>query len=150
SHSQFLDREIVSRLNQLLPTSLQFDLCAQSVDFRGRAGLHLVRRLIVERLRGLYLCLGGGDASFVSDRLQVGVTNCENNEIARIFVGVFRGFQALRGGSRRVDGFPIEKRLRYAGASIEIGKGRGAWKIDAGDSKVQAYFAEIDLRGVNV
>ena len=94
-YGQFLDGEVVLRLNQLLLPRLKFDFGAQAVDVRRSAGIHLVGGLIVERLGGFHLCFRRLDASFIGDSLQIRIAYGKHHEVAGVFEGIFGGFEAL-------------------------------------------------------
>ena len=133
-YGQLLDGEVVLCLNQLLLPGLELYLGAQAVDVRRSARSHLVRCLIVERLRRIDLRLRRFDAGLVGDGLQIGIADGEHNEIARVFVGIFGGFQALAGRARGVDRFPVKQRLRHSRTCIEIRKrANGRWDADSSE-----------------
>ena len=101
---------------------MQLHFRPQSIDGRRSAGIHLVRRLVVDRLRRLDLRFRRFDASLVGNRLQVAVADGEHHQVARVFVGVFGGLQALPGGPRIVDRLPVKQGLGHIHARVEIRK----------------------------
>ena len=82
--SELLNRIIVLRLNELLLARFQFHFRTQAVDFWRRAGFHLVGGLIEKRLRGVHLRGEAFDARGIGDRLQIGVADGEDDQIARV------------------------------------------------------------------
>ena len=148
---ELLDGEIVFRLDQLLLPRLQFDAGAQRIDGRRGAGFHLIGGLVVEGLRRLNLGVDGFDQCFIRNGLQVGVAHGEDDEVSRILIRVFGGFDLLLRGAGLVDGAPIEQGLAQVGAGIEIREGtddRG--NIYAGDVKRKSELGEVHLGNVGV
>src|SRR6185437_5518281 len=148
---QFLYFEIISRGDQLLLAGLQLDLGAKRVNGGRCAGLDLAIGLVIERLGGIDLGLRGIHARARGSNLQITVARGEDDEVARVLIGVLSGFDALLRGALGVDGAPIEDRLGETGARVEIGEWPDdTWNRGAGKIEAETELLQVDLRYVHI
>src|SRR5208337_3083786 len=109
--------------NQLLFSSLQLDLRAQSVNGRIESGPLLINRFVVESLGIRHLSLRRFYSRSVRNGEQVSVPDREHHQFPGVFIVILRRFQALGGGTHLLEVLEVKNRLTYRGTSVEIIEG---------------------------
>ena len=130
---------------------LQLHMSARGIYRRGSPRFHLIICLIEKRLRGVHLRFRGFDARRVRDGLQILEAHGEDDEVARIFVCILRGLEALRRRTLFIDRLPVKHRLCEIRACVKIGKrtddGRDR---ESGNMQIESELGQVHLRHVHV
>ena len=128
-----------------------FDFAAVHVDLGDEADLPLLLRLLEESGCGVELRVGGGDALFGCDDLEIRAADREDDGVSGIAGGELRGVDGFAGCAEVVPCGEIEDRLRDAAAQVDVVvRADDGGEIKAGDGNVdaQAFGGEVGLRQV--